>query len=165
MTWYADRAARRLIARGYLPWLAALSLAWEAAHTPLYTLWREASAGYIAFSILHCTAGDILIGAAALALALLAARAGPLERWRWGRLAALTALAATAYTAFSEWLNTAVLRSWAYAPAMPTLAFGGIEIGLTPLAQWLVLPPLALYLARRSAGRGMLSPQLSRRLR
>jgi hypothetical protein len=31
---------------------------------------------------------------------------------------------------------------------MPRLSFGEFELGLTPLAQWLILPPLALYLAR-----------------
>jgi hypothetical protein len=29
---------------------------------------------------------------------------------------------------------------------MPTLKMAGIYIGLSPLLQWLVLPPLALYL-------------------
>ncbi|HKB46619.1 MAG TPA: hypothetical protein VKC57_02915 [Ktedonobacterales bacterium] len=81
--WYRDHAALSLIARRYLPWLAGLNLAWELAQLPLYTIWREANAGYIAFAVAHCTVGDILIGAAALALALIATRAGPLARWRW----------------------------------------------------------------------------------
>lgn len=31
---------------------------------------------------------------------------------------------------------------------MPTIALGALELGLTPLLQWLVLPGLALLLAR-----------------
>jgi hypothetical protein len=34
---------------------------------------------------------------------------------------------------------------------MPRLTIGEIEIGVSPLLQWLLLPPVALYLARRSA--------------
>jgi hypothetical protein len=39
------------------------------------------------------------------------------------------------------------------APLMPTV-FG---IGLTPLIQWLVLPPVALWLAARHLGAGKMS--------
>src|SRR5438874_10314577 len=48
--WFRDRAALALIGRRYLPWLAALNLAWELAQLPLYTIWREQSAGYVAFA-------------------------------------------------------------------------------------------------------------------
>jgi len=153
VTWYRDRATLRWIAARYLPWMFALSLAWEAAHVRLYTIWQEAAAAYIAFSIAHCTLGDVLIGAAALALALLAGRAGPLLQWRWDRIAAVTAITGTGYTLFSEWMNITLLRSWTYSKAMPTLDIAGFEIGLTPLAQWLVLPPLALYLGRAALSR------------
>jgi hypothetical protein len=33
---------------------------------------------------------------------------------------------------------------------MPTLELASLEIGASPLAQWLLLPPLALYLARKT---------------
>jgi hypothetical protein len=33
---------------------------------------------------------------------------------------------------------------------MPTIELGRFELGVTPLAQWLLVPPLALYLARRT---------------
>ena len=145
--WYRDRDARSLIALGYLPWLGGLSLAWEIAQLPLYTLWSEASAGTIAFSVAHCTAGDIAIGTAALLMVLVAGRERALSQWRWRRIAVWTALACVAYTVFSEWNNTAVLGSWAYSELMPVLDVAGIDIGWSPLMQWLVLPPLALVLA------------------
>lgn len=151
--WYRDRDAWRLIAVGYLPWLAGLNLAWEAAHVRLYTLWKEADTTYIVFSVLHCTLGDVLIGTAALLLALIGGREGALARWRWRRIAAITALAGVGYTVFSEWMNITLLRSWTYAESMPTIQFGAFEVGLTPLAQWLVVPPLALYFARKSFAR------------
>jgi len=152
-TWVRDRQAWRLILLGYLPWLAALSLAWEAAHVRLYTLWYDAESAYIAFSVVHCTLGDVLIGAAALFTALIGASARSPEGWRWNLVAALTVLIGLAYTIFSEWMNVTWLRSWTYAESMPTLTLAGFEFGLTPLAQWIVVPPIALRLARTAAGR------------
>ena len=61
-----DRSSLRWMAWPFIPWLAVLNLVWEAAHLPLYTLWREASAAYLVFSVLHCTLGDVLIGTLAL---------------------------------------------------------------------------------------------------
>jgi hypothetical protein len=151
VAWFRDPEARRLIARGYLPRLAALMLAWEIAHAPLYTLWHDAQPAYVAFSILHCTLGDVLIGGLALLLSLVLLRESALARWRWRRISVLTALSGAGYTVFSEWMNITLLRAWAYAPSMPRIELAGFELGLTPLLQWLVLPPLALWLARRAA--------------
>lgn len=81
--WFRDRRAWRLIAYRYLPWLAVLNLAWEAAHVRLYTLWTEAEPAYIAFSVAHCTLGDVLIGGLALLLALILGRESELPEWRW----------------------------------------------------------------------------------
>jgi hypothetical protein len=147
--WFQDRQAWRVILLGYIPWLAGLNLVWEAAHVRLYTLWYEAEPAYIWFSVLHCTLGDVLIGAAALFTALIAARESPLARWRWRRIAVLSTLVGLAYTMFSEWMNIIWLRSWTYAEAMPKLELAGFEFGLTPLAQWLMVPPAALYLVGR----------------
>jgi len=59
----------------------------------------------------------------------------------------VTTLAGTAYTAFSEWANTVALHNGAYSELMPGVRVFDVEIGLSPLAQWLLLPPLALRLA------------------
>ena len=155
--WHRDAAARSLILRRYLPWLAGLSLAWEIAQLPLYTIWNDGRPAYIAFAVLHCTAGDVLIGGAALAAALVITQAPALAAWRWRRIALVTAVIATSYTAFSEWMNTLVLRSWEYSALMPRISPGDIELGLSPLVQWLLIPPLALWLApraRRTGGHG-----------
>src|SRR5687768_14405636 len=123
--WFQDRRAWRLILLGYLPWFAGLNLAWEAAHVRLYTLWYEAPPAYIAFSVVHCTLGDVLIGAAALFTALIASREGSLARWRWRRIAVLSTSIGLGYTMFSEWMNITWLRSWTYAESMPTLELAG----------------------------------------
>lgn len=137
----------------YVPWFALLSLIWETAQMPLYTLWSEGSPAYIAFAIAHCTAGDVLIGTSSLGLALIVLHEGPLERWRWRGIAALAVLLGTGYTVFSEWMNVSVLGSWAYAESMPTVELAGFELGLSPLVQWMLVPPLAIYAAAKTAGR------------
>ena len=152
--WYADPAAWRVIGLAYLPLLGGLNLAWEVAHLPLYTLWTTASPDFIAFAVFHCTLGDVVIGMAALGLALVVVRAPELERWHWTAIAASTALFGSAYTVISEWMNTAA-GHWAYSSHMPTLSAWGHEIGVSPLAQWLLLPPLCLRLARWSIAHRM----------
>lgn len=152
-SWSRDREAWRLIALRYLPAMAALNLAWESLQVPLYTLWDEARAAYIVFSIVHCTLGDILIGAVALALSLIILRERAPAGWGWRAVTALTVALGLAYTVFSEWMNTAIQRSWSYSERMPTLALGDFTLGLSPLLQWVLLPPLAVYVARRAARR------------
>jgi hypothetical protein len=148
--WYRDSATRALILRRYVPWLAGFNLAWEIAQLPLYTLWKQATPAYMAFAVAHCMIGDVLIGSAALAVALVVTQAPALAGWQWRRIAVVTAIVATSYTAFSEWMNTLVLRSWEYSELMPRVSLGGVQLGVSPLAQWLAIPPLALWLASRT---------------
>lgn len=50
-------------------------------------------------------------------------------------------------TAVVERLATGPMERWAYAPAMPVLPWLGL--GLAPMLQWLVVPPLVLWFSRR----------------
>jgi SCO1/SenC family protein len=99
----------------------------------------------IALAAVHCTDGDVLIAASALVGSLLILGGG---RWpyrgtrRWPRPPSSAGL-----PIFSEWLNTEVRGSWAYAGSMPQLPL--IGTGLAPPAQWLTIPPLAFWWARR----------------
>jgi hypothetical protein len=127
--------------------LAALGhFFWEAAQLPLYTLWRTGTPGEIAFALIHCTGGDVLITTVTLAAAVALAR-----RFRWppfGRRMVFTAIVLGAgYTIFSEWLNVQIRRSWSYAAAMPVLPWLGT--GFAPLLQWLVVPGMALVIVGR----------------
>lgn len=135
--------------RVYLVTIALGDLAWEAAHLPLYTIWRTGTPGEKAFAVVHCTGGDLLIALACLALALVLAGkpAWPVRTHR--RVAVLTTGFGVAYTVFSEWLNIVVREAWAYSDLMPVVPV--IDTGLSPLLQWVVVPWLALHLARRAA--------------
>ena len=46
-----------------------------------------------------------------------------------------------------ERLATGPLERWAYAERMPVIPL--LEVGLSPLLQWIVVPPLIVWLVRR----------------
>ena len=126
---------------------AGANLFWEFVHLPLYTIWKNRSAQDNLVAALHCTAGDILIALTTWAFAVLLAGRPGWPAQTAGRVAALTITAGFAYTAYSEWLHTAVRQSWTYSPWMPVIP--GLGTGLSPALQWLVIPSLALWAAGR----------------
>ena len=122
----------------------ALNLAWEIAHVRLYTLWASADGLSVAWALFHCTLGDVVIALAmfALVVVMLGDKDWPVSRpWAGG---AMVVAGALAYTAWSEWYNVYRAGSWNYSASMP-LVFG---IGLSPLLQWLVLPPVMVAVYR-----------------
>jgi hypothetical protein len=139
-------------------WLSALrryvvisalgNLLWEFAQLPLYTVWHEGSPQEIVFAAVHCTGGDVLIATMSLLAGLLLAGTRRWPHARFAAVALITVLGGLAYTMFSEWLNTEIRGSWAYSEWMPTLPL--IGAGLSPFAQWLVVPAAALWWARRA---------------
>ena len=129
----------------YLALTAVLHLVWETVQLPLYTLWREGTPPAIAFAVVHCTLGDVLIAFIALGAAWLLAAPRDWPQGGFCRVALVAGVLGVGYTAFSEWNNTVVTRSWAYSSFMPT--FWGI--GLSPIAQWIVIPCTAWSYLRR----------------
>jgi len=114
-----------------------LNLIWEIAHVRLYTIWAAGDGMSIAWSLLHCSLGDVVI-----ALAMFALAAVVLQRADWPAVrpwagGAIVVIGAIAFTAWSEWYNVYRAGNWGYTARMPMI-FG---IGLSPLAQWIVLPP------------------------
>ena len=135
--------------RAYLLTVAAANIIWETAHLPLYTLWQTGTPRENLFAVVHCTLGDLLIALASLALGLVLAAHRQWPARRFVTVAAFTMTFGMGYTVFSEWLNLVVRKSWAYSALMPTVSFFGLNIGISPLLQWIVVPALALYAAHR----------------
>jgi len=131
--------------RAYLAVSAAAHLVWEILQLPLYTIWTTGTARQMAFAVLHCTGGDILIAGLSLlaALTLFGTQRWPAERN--ARVFAAALLIGVGYTIYSEWLNTGSLASWAYSGLMPVVP--GLGTGLSPILQWLVVPTAALRIA------------------
>ena len=134
------------------PWVALglfsflLHFVWEMLQVPLY---EQMSGARHWAAVLRCTrasAGDAVIVWTAYALAAGSAR----DRW-WlgvrhrGRPLTVYLAAGLLITVGLEWFNVYVRRQWGYSPEMPVI----LGIGLTPLLQWLLVPLLALWLARR----------------
>ena len=126
-------------------WGGLASVVWEFAQSPLYA---DHGRGlfYVLRTRLHCAGGDVLILLAAFYATSLIFRT---RFWfltkGWGPALTFITLG-LAYTVWSEWFNTQVALSWEYAPKMPRVA----GIGLAPVIQWILVPSLVLFLARRS---------------
>lgn len=139
-------------------WLSALRrfflitavghLIWEFAHMPLYTLWNTGTRGEIVFAAVHCTGGDVMIASVTLLIALLLFGNNQWPRQSFSTVALSMILFGIGYTLFSEWLNIVIRKSWAYNEAMPIVPV--FEVGLSPLLQWIVIPTVAMWWARRS---------------
>ena len=135
-----------IIARACL-WSAvtfALNLVWEISHVRLYAIWMEADGLRIARAVFHCSVGDGVIALATFALAGLALwRADwPVSRpWAGGLIAVIGAMVVTAW---SEWYNVYRTGAWSYTSDMPTI-YG---IGVSPLLQWLIIPPVTVMAYR-----------------
>jgi hypothetical protein len=122
--------SRRTAVFRYLLVILIGNLVWEALQMPLYTLWVDGTWGQIGYAVVHCTLGDVLIGAATLMAALLLLRAAAWPDTGRGQVMVLTVALALAYTVFSEWLNVEVRQAWAYRDIMPRLPWLGT--GLSP---------------------------------
>ncbi len=121
-----------------------LNLMWEIAHVRLYALWATADAMTVAWSLLHCTLGDVVIALAMFALVGMVLRRVDwpiLSPWTGG---VIVVIGTMVFTAWSEWYNVYSVGNWAYAASMPMI-FG---IGLSPLLQWLILPPIMVITYR-----------------
>jgi hypothetical protein len=158
---YATRvsATPSIIARVCL-WSAlafVLNLVWEISHVRLYTIWMEADGLRIARAVIHCSLGDVVIALATFALAgIVLWRADwPASRpWTGG---VIVVIGAMAFTAWSEWYNVYRAGNWGYTASMPMI-FG---IGLSPLLQWLILPPV-IVVAYRMLGPALFGQHSSR---
>lgn len=129
--------------RHYLSAIALGNLVWEFAHMPLYTLWETGRPREIAFAALHCTGGDILIATSALLVALFLFGSSQWPEAGFRRVGLVAILIGLGYTVFSEWFNIEIRQAWAYRDLMPVIPVLGV--GLSPIAQWTILPVLAFW--------------------
>jgi hypothetical protein len=137
--------------RIYLGFITGLHLIWEAVQLPLYTIWNTGSPPEIAFAVFHCTVGDFMIATLSLVMALVCFGGPAWPHQRFIPVMVATLAFGIAYTIYSEYLNTAVRKAWAYSELMPTLPLLGT--GLSPLLQWIVVPMVGLALMQHQVRR------------
>lgn len=141
------RGEWRTVLIRYFVLIILTNLIWETGQLPFYTIWREGSTKDIVIAILHCTAGDVVIASNALVLAIVFVGDRRWPELGFRRVLLSAVCFGVLYTVYSEWFNVIYRKTWAYSDSMITVPW--IGTGLAPLAQWLVLPPLCLLLARR----------------
>lgn len=135
--------------RRYVALVATANFIWEILQLPLYTIWKTGTWRSIVIAVLHCTAGDVIISITALVigLVLFGDRRWPAENS--APVALVAVIGGLSYTIFSEWLNLVVRKSWAYSELMPIAPLLGT--GISPLAQWIVIPVTGFLWARADA--------------
>ena len=124
-----------------------LNLAWEMWQVPFFLGMADAPHWQGVKACTRATAGDAAIALAAFWVAAALARN---RHWiLTPRKRDLAAFIGTGLivTIVLESLATEVLGRWTYAEAMPRLPI--IGTGLLPLLQWLLIPPLVIWFARR----------------
>ena len=111
---------------------------WELAQSPLYE-------GMTDFWVVlrHCFVAALVDGV--LVLAVFAVGVIVFRRSDWivqpgARGYVVMLVAGLLIGVLVEWLGIHIARRWAYAPSMPLIP--GINLGLVPVMQMLVLPPL-----------------------
>ena len=121
-----------------------LNYSWELAQAPLYVGLER----YNAAIFWHCFVASL--GDGLMVMIIFAAGWITLHRWDWfqwpgvaGYLVMLTAGLVLAMIV--EWVGVQSLGRWQYTENMPTLPW--LHIGLIPIAQMLLLPPLVFRLA------------------
>lgn len=118
---------------------------WEIMQAPLFGGMDD-----LRVVLWHCFPSAV--GDAVLVLLILALGALALRRRDWYRKPgvagyALMLGAGLVIGVTVEWIGHHALQRWSYAPVMPVLPV--VNVGLVPIAQMLLLPPLIFWIARR----------------
>lgn len=128
-----------------------LNFPWEVLQAQLFEGMAAAPHSAVISACLQATLGDVVILLLAHASVAVVTR-----RRRWLLALARREVAGfvavgIAITATIEWLATRGhwAQTWAYSSAMPVIP--GIGVGLSPLLQWVVVPPIVLWFARRQS--------------
>ena len=140
--------------RIWQPWAALAGFAfllhfiWEVIQAPLYTGMADARHWDAVRTCGLASAGDVLVLVTAYAGVAVILRQSDWLALPTGRRVVAYLAIGLLLTFVLETVNVYVLQRWTYRQSMPVL-FG---IGVSPLMQWVVVPTLTLWLARRHLG-------------
>lgn len=128
-----------------------INFVWEMLQMPLFSYPADTSLTQINLACIQASSGD----AAMIVIAFWVVAYLQKDR-KWFlhpsvRSLALFLLPGLIMTIVFEAMATGPLHRWAYANSMPTLP--GLGTGLVPMAQWLLLPPLIIFIVRRQVRR------------
>jgi len=124
-----------------------LNYPWEFLQVPFYRDMPQAAHWDAILFCSRATAGDALIALASFwGVALLSRSRAWVTRPSLWQVVTFSTLA-VAITVGFEWHATVIAERWAYAEHMPVLPV--IGTGLLPVLQWVILPPLIVWLVYR----------------
>ena len=126
---------------------ALLNFPWELWQVPFYTNMPSRPHWEAIKVCMRATLGDALITLVCFWIVSLVYRS---RMWiRDPHLREILILVSTgiAITALIEWLSTQVWDRWAYSDSMPMIPW--VNVGLLPVLQWLIIPPLVVWFVRR----------------
>ena len=124
-----------------------LNFPWEFLQVPFFATMSEIPHWDGVVACTRATLGDAVISLLAYWVASL--RAGTRDWLSARRDAGLRAYLATGLviTVVIERTSTGPLARWTYSEIMPVVP--ALDVGVVPIAQWVVLPLALVYLARR----------------
>ena len=122
-----------------------LNFFWEVVHTNFFTF-KAMPYNMLLNGWLHCVMGDIIITVVAFWIISLINRN---RKWflkmNTFNFTGFVAIGLV-YTFYSEHKHLFHFKDWAYNESMPLVPFTGI--GLTPVLQWLFIPPIIILFVR-----------------
>ena len=123
-----------------------LNFVWEVLQTPFFVD-ISTEVNTIIWYRFHCTLGDVMISLGSFWLVALISKTriwflNPTKK----KLLLFIAFGVS-YTIFSEIKNVSLNKLWAYSDFMPVIPY--IDVGIIPLIQWVLIPPLLVFIVRR----------------
>lgn len=123
-----------------------LNATWEWTQSPFFVD-TTSSLNLIVWYRIHCSLGDTIVLLVSFSL---------LSLYRKGlgwichpkmRDYFVLCLLGVSYTFFSEYVNVYIKHSWSYSEYMPLMPL--IPVGIIPLVQWVILPPVIVFITKR----------------
>jgi hypothetical protein len=123
-----------------------LNFVWEVLQTPFFVD-ISTEVNTIIWYRFHCTLGDVVISLGSFWLVALISKT---RTWLLNPTKArmlLFVAFGVSYTILSEIKNVSLYKLWAYSDFMPVIPY--IDVGIVPLIQWIIIPPLLVIIIRR----------------
>lgn len=123
-----------------------LNFVWEVLQTPFFVD-ISTEVNTIIWYRFHCTLGDVMISLAGFWFVALILRNRTWFLNPTKKKLLLFVAFGVSYTIFSEIKNVSLNKLWAYSDFMPVIPY--IDVGIIPLIQWVLIPPLLVFIVRR----------------
>jgi hypothetical protein len=142
---FTNRRISRIPEISLCLWSFFLNFFWEVVQTYFYTL-KDSPFRTMLYGWIHCTLGDVLLTLLSFwVVSIFSCN----RRWsmKLNRLNFIGfIMIGIIGTVISERVNVHILKSWAYNQSMPIIPW--LNVGLTPILQWVIIPPVAILLVR-----------------